>query len=106
MTDLITSETFNHLVDLAALELDTTQAEYLRRELNNQLNSIKELTAIPLDANLSPTIHGVTCDPQTTPPLREDEWKPFENPQAIINQAPQVTENYIIVPDIPHKTLE
>ena len=106
MTDLISPETFSHLVELAALELDPPQADYLRRELNNQLNAINELAAIPLDDKVSPTVHGISYDPQTAPPLREDRWEPFDDPQAIINQAPESAENYIIVPDIPHKTLE
>ena len=33
-------------VDLAALELDAKQAEYLRKQLNNQLKAIHELEAI------------------------------------------------------------
>ena len=106
MTDLITPETFDHLVELAALELDDNQAEYLRRELNTQLRSINELAAIPLDASLPPSLHGVPYSSQTRPPLRLDEWKPFPDPQAIINQAPLVSENYFVVPDIPHQTLE
>jgi len=106
MTDLITPETFTHLVELAALELDENQAEYLRRELNNQLKSISELAAIPLDASLPPSVHGVPYTSQTRPPLRCDEWIPFLNSQTIINQAPQVSENCIVVPDIPHRTLE
>jgi Asp-tRNA(Asn)/Glu-tRNA(Gln) amidotransferase C subunit len=34
MSEEITPEVFNHLVTLAALELDEKQAAYLRRELN------------------------------------------------------------------------
>ena len=49
MSDPITPEIFAHLVDLAALELSPEEAEYLRRQLNNQLKAIHELEAIPLD---------------------------------------------------------
>ena len=59
MTDQITPELFSHLVELAALELDPTQAEYLRHELNNQLKAIHELEAIPLDEKILPALHGV-----------------------------------------------
>ena len=37
MTEEITRELFDKLVDLAALELDEEEAEYIRRQLNDQL---------------------------------------------------------------------
>jgi hypothetical protein len=40
MSDQITVELFDHLVRLAALELSSQEAEYLRHELNNQLKAI------------------------------------------------------------------
>ena len=40
MSDEIDISTFEHLVELAALELDGAQSEYLRRQLNNQLKAI------------------------------------------------------------------
>jgi len=106
MTDQISSEIFNHLVDLAALELDATEAEYLRRQLNNQLKAIHELEAIPLDADLAITSHGVPYTAASSPALREDVWQPFPKPERILGQAPQFEYGYIIVPDIPHITLE
>ena len=59
MKNIITPETFEHLVDLAALEMDTEHGEYLRGELNNQLNAIHELEAIPLEGEIAVTSHGV-----------------------------------------------
>lgn len=106
MKDIITPEVFDHLITLAALEVDAAQAEYLRRELNNQLEALGELEAIPLDDSLPPASHGVPYTPQTSPALRSDDWQPCENPQRIIEQAPQVEEGYIVVPDIPHTTLK
>ena len=49
MPEEITREIFDHLVDLAALEMDEEEADYLRKELNNQLNAIHELEAIEFD---------------------------------------------------------
>lgn len=106
MTDQITPEIFTHLVDLAALELTADQGEYLRRELNNQLKSIHELEAIPLDADVPISLHGVSYPAAISPALREDEWLPYADSQSIINQAPQTADGYIVVPDIPHTTLE
>jgi aspartyl-tRNA(Asn)/glutamyl-tRNA(Gln) amidotransferase subunit C len=102
----ITREVFDHLVKLAAIQLNEEQAQYLLRELNHQLQSIHELEAIPLNDDLPITTHGVPYTEITRPMLREDEWQPFNNPLQIIDQAPQSENGYIAVPDIPHTTLE
>jgi aspartyl/glutamyl-tRNA(Asn/Gln) amidotransferase C subunit len=106
MTDEITREVFDHIVDLAALELDPEEAEYLRKELNNQLKAVHELEAIPLGSETRITSHGVPYTPYITPEIRDDEWIPFPDPESIIDQAPETEDNYIVVPDIPHKELE
>ena len=106
MTDEITPELFEHLVDLAAFAFDPQEAKYLRRELNNQLRAIHQLAAVPLDEGLPPAAHGVEYTPKTSQGLREDTWDPFEDPDAILAQAPQTEDRYFIVPDIPHTTLE
>ena len=106
MTDQITPELFNHLVQLAALELTPEESEYLRGQLNNQLKAIHELEAIPLDENLPVTSHGVPYTPWISQPPREDAWQACENPDEILAQAPQIEDDYIIVPDIPHTKLD
>ncbi len=106
MNELITQETFAHLVDLAALQLDAAEAEYLRQQLNNQLNAIHELEAIPLDDDVQVTSHGVPYTPEISSTPREDVWQPYPNPEEILAQAPDVAEGYIVVPEIPHTNLE
>jgi aspartyl-tRNA(Asn)/glutamyl-tRNA(Gln) amidotransferase subunit C len=106
MSEEINQETFEHLVDLAALELIPGEGDYLRQELNKQLKSIHELEAIPLDTDVSITSHGVAYTRQISQAIRQDEWLPCENPAEIIAAAPQVEDGYIVVPDIPHTTLE
>ena len=106
MTETIDRETFDHLVQLAALELRSDEAEYLLRELNNQLNVIRELEAIPLDADIPITSHGVPYTKAISQPPRTDEWLPYDDPAGILAQAPQTDDGYIVVPDIPHTTLE
>jgi aspartyl/glutamyl-tRNA(Asn/Gln) amidotransferase C subunit len=113
MTEQITPEIFEHLVALAALELSPAEAEYLRRQLNNQLKAIHELEAIPLAADTPVTSHGVPYTPETTPPIREDElaFAPAAEhsaqtiSEAILAQAPESDERYIVVPEIPHTEL-
>ena len=106
MNELINKETFSHLVDLAALQLDLDEAEYLRQQLNNQLNAIRELEAIPLEEDVPITSHGVPYTPEISPTPREDTWYPYPNPEDIIGQAPEADDGYIVVPDIPHTNLE
>jgi aspartyl/glutamyl-tRNA(Asn/Gln) amidotransferase C subunit len=106
MKDPITPEIFAHLVDLAALELEPTQSEYLRLQLNHQLKAISELEAIPLEIGLEVTAHGVPYTQEISPAPREDNWKPYPEPGAIIHQAPATDDGYIVVPEIPHTTLK
>jgi len=67
MSEQITVEIFDHLVDLAALELSADQAEYLRRQLNNQLKAIHELETIPLDEDIPISLHGVPYEAAKAP---------------------------------------
>ena len=106
MTEKINVETFEHLVELAALALSEDEAAYLRRELNKQLDAVDELAAIPLDDDLALTAHGVPYTAATSPAMRTDDWQPSDNPEEIIAQAPQTNSGFIVVPDIPHTDLD
>ncbi len=106
MTDEITPELFEHLVELAALELSVEEGEYLRRQLNNQLMAIHELQAIPLDPATPIASHGVPYTPETSAHIREDILKSYPDPAKLLEGAPDVQENYIVVPDIPHQSLK
>jgi aspartyl-tRNA(Asn)/glutamyl-tRNA(Gln) amidotransferase subunit C len=106
MPEEITPELFNHLVELAALELDPMEAEYLRRELNNQLASIHTLAAIPLPKDIEPAARGVPYPIEISALLREDAHIPYDNVKAILAQAPEMDDGYIVVPEIPHEELE
>lgn len=106
MADKISPEIFDHLVELAALELDAKEAEYLRRELNNQLKAIEELAAVPLDASTPVASHGVSYTADIRPLLRGDETVNSGVAAEIIAQAPETSVGYIVVPKIPHEDLE
>ena len=105
MSEEITKELFDKLVTLAALELSEEEAEYLRQELNNQLKSVAELAAIPLDADTQAAAHGVPYTPDTSQPVREDKHDPYKDPKGILGQAPESEDGYFIVPEIPHEEL-
>lgn len=106
MTDEITPEIFDRLVELVAFTFDPQEAESLREELNKQLRAIQYLTTFTVDDNIPMASYGGPYPPANCPPLREDDWEPFENPQEILAQAPEVEDGYIIVPDIPHTELD
>ena len=106
MTDQITKELFDHLVRLAALELDAQEAEYLRGQLNNQLKAIHELESTPVAPNTPIAAHGVPYTADNSQSARPDLWQPDPDPQKILDQAPEIDERYIIVPEIPHTDLE
>jgi aspartyl-tRNA(Asn)/glutamyl-tRNA(Gln) amidotransferase subunit C len=106
MTDQITPEIFDHLVDLAALQLNPDQAEYLRKQLNNQLKAIHELEAIPLEGDIPISLHGVPYSENNSALPREDVWVKYPDAQQIMGQAPQVEDNTFVVPDIPHQALK
>jgi aspartyl-tRNA(Asn)/glutamyl-tRNA(Gln) amidotransferase subunit C len=106
MTDEITPELFEHLVELAALELSTDEGDYLRKQLNNQLKAIHELEAIPLDPSTPVASHGVPYGLKTSPAIREDILVPYPDPGRLLSGAPETEDNYIVVPDIPHQDLK
>lgn len=106
MTDDISPELFQHLVELAALELSLEEGEYLRRQMNNQLVAIKELVAISVEDEIPIVARGITYTPEMKPPNRKDEWIPFFEPGKLIDQAPEAEDGYIVVPEIPHKDLD
>jgi aspartyl-tRNA(Asn)/glutamyl-tRNA(Gln) amidotransferase subunit C len=106
MSESISKGTFDHLVDLAALELETEEADYLLAEMNKQIKSIHELEQIPIDEKTPPARHGVPFPAAICPPLREDEVGIYPNADDLLKQAPSVEERYILVPDIPHTELE
>lgn len=106
MSDEITPELFNHLVELAALELNPDEAEYLRRELNNQLKAIHELEAIPLDSQTPVASHGVPYTPATSPAIRDDVIQSHPDPTRLLRTAPETADGYIVVPEIPHQELK
>ncbi len=106
MSDEISPELFSHLVELAALELTADEAEYLRRQLNNQLKAIHELETIPLDPQTPVASHGVSYTASSSPSLRPDTLSPYPNPARLLMGAPETEDGYIIVPDSPKQDLK
>ena len=106
MDERISKEDFQRLAELASLELPEEEAEYLRKELNNQMISIEVLESIPIDADTSTAAHGLPYNNQNSPLPREETAKEDPHRQAILDQAPELEDGYIVVPDISHQELE
>lgn len=105
MSEQITRAVFDHLVELAALELAEKEAEYIRGQLNNQLKAIHELEAIPLDESTPIASRGVPYTESTSPALRPDRVISHPEPARLLQGAPETEGGYIVVPEIPHQDL-
>ncbi len=106
MIEKISPEDFKRLADLASLELPPDEAEYLRKELNNQMLSIEVLESIPIDAKTGTAAHGIPYDDMNSASPREDISHPDPNREEILKQAPELEDGYIVVPDISHEELD
>ena len=106
MTDKISPEDFDRLTVLASLELPAEEAEYLRKELNNQMLSIEVLESIPIDAEIRTAAHGIPYDELNSAIPREDISRKDLNREEILKQAPELEDGYIVVPDISHEELD
>jgi aspartyl-tRNA(Asn)/glutamyl-tRNA(Gln) amidotransferase subunit C len=106
MPEAITPEIFQKLVRLASLDVGEAEGEYLRQQLNNQLSSVAELEAIPLDEDIQVTSHGVAYSPEITPEMRADEHTPYKKPEKIVGNAPESEDGYFVVPNIPIEGLD
>jgi len=102
----ISKDLFDHLVDLAALQLNQQESKYIFIQLNHQLSAIQELKAIDIDPDVPIALHGVPYPVKRSPALRSDKVESCEDSSAILSEAPQLEDGYIVVPDIPHTTLE
>ena len=104
MKEEIDDGLFRRLVELAALELTEEEAVYLRAQLNQQLNVVHEMDAIPVEMDVEISAHGVPYTEANSPALRPDEINP--KPRLDLGSiAPQFRDDYIIVPETPHTKL-
>ncbi len=106
MASKITPEDFQRLADLASLDLPEHEAEYLRRELNNQMVSIEVLESIPIEAGIDAAAHGLPYTEDNSALPREDLSRQDPHRQEILDQAPELEDGYIVVPDISHQELD
>ena len=102
---MISQDIFDELVRSAAIELQPEERTELFRELNSQMEIIRQLDAIPLDDMLPPVVHGNPYPPHVRCDLRQDEWIPFDNAAGILAQAPVSKDRCFVSPDVPHQRI-
>ena len=81
------------------------EAEDIRREMNRQMDVIRQLEGIPLDEKLPSVIHGNPYPPEIRCGLREDVPVFFDHASEIITQAPAHRDGFIIAPEIEHQRI-
>lgn len=106
MNEKITPEVFQRLADLASLELEKEEAEYLRQELNHQLVSVEVLEGISIAEEVETAAHGIPYTAENSAPPRPDQARMDPHRRAILEEAPEVEDGYLVVPDISHEELE
>jgi aspartyl-tRNA(Asn)/glutamyl-tRNA(Gln) amidotransferase subunit C len=106
MADKISGDDFKHLAELASLELSENEAEYLRKELNNQMVSIEVLESIPIEADTGTAAHGVPYSDYNSSVPRKDISYKDPHREDILTQTPELEDGYIVVPDISHEELD
>lgn len=101
----ITPELFEYLAELAAIELSPDEAEYLRRELNQQLKAVEELERIDIPDDIPPAARGVPYPAENRAALRADHPVASDLAAALLAGGPDSEDGYFIVPEIPHQDL-
>ncbi|MCC7128827.1 MAG: hypothetical protein IT297_00375 [Anaerolineae bacterium] len=105
MNQEINQEFFDHLVQLAELQLEPEEAEYMHEQLNKQLQSVAVLQSIPVDPDTPPAVHSIPYPPEVSQPTRADRWEPTPEPRRILELAPETQDGYIVAPHTPHTEL-
>lgn len=102
-TPEITREILDQLIKLAQFDLTPQRKDYLQRELNKQreaLEKIDEAIAEIEAADLDPAMmtHATVFTETNRSPLREDIVRPFEDNEALLDNAPRIKDRHFAVP--------
>ena len=69
-------------------------------------SGIEVLESIPIDADTGAAAHGVPYSDYNSPVPRQEVSQKDPHRNAILNQAPELEDGYIVVPDISHEELD
>lgn len=91
----ITKEEVKKIAHLARLEFSEEEIVAFSEELSKILNYFEELKTVDT-SRVEPTFHPY----KKKTPLREDEVKPFDNMEGLLENAPELKETSIVVPKV------
>ena len=103
--EVIDKNLFDELALTGEIGMDPEEAEDIRREMNRQMDVIRQLEGIPLDDSLPPVIRGNPYPPEIRCGLREDIPVKFDNAAEIVAQAPRRQDGWIVSPDVEHQRI-
>ena len=91
----VTKKDVEYVADLARLSFSEEQKEALIHDLNSVLGYMEKLNGLDTDA-VDIIVNPVYIENK----FREDEIKPSMSEKDVIKNAPQVLEEYIVVPKV------
>jgi aspartyl-tRNA(Asn)/glutamyl-tRNA(Gln) amidotransferase subunit C len=91
----ITRKEVDYVARLARLELNEAQEERLTSQLNKVLEYMERLNEIDTDG-VEPYSHAIP----NHDPFREDEVRPSLPKEVSLDNAPQKTEDFFVVPKV------
>ena len=91
----ISEETVRHLADLASLKLSPDEVARMQRDLDAILEYVDKLSQLDTD-DVAPTAHVLDI----ATPYRPDEVKGVLAVEEVVRNAPEHTENAMVVPKV------
>jgi aspartyl-tRNA(Asn)/glutamyl-tRNA(Gln) amidotransferase subunit C len=95
----ITREDVLHVAALAHLELTEAEVETYARQLSDILTYMEKLSQLDI-SSVEPLAQVLFAAAGTNPSLREDEPRPCDVGQAMLERAPDARKPYFRVPRV------
>lgn len=91
----ISDDEIDHLADLARLDLGEEKKDELEDDLNEILDLAEKIQELDTD-DVEPTNHVLPLNDVT----REDEVRDGTDPQDVLEEAPESSDGYFVVPKV------
>lgn len=91
----ITDDEIKHLSELARLDLQKEERENLKGDLDEILNLAEKIQEVDTE-NVEPTYHALPLTDVTRP----DEPRDSDDPQKLLEHAPESSDGYFVVPKV------
>ncbi len=81
--------------ELAQIRLEDHEVDVLAQEVSQMVSYFEKMMEVPVDS-LEPTTHALLKKNR----LRNDNNNPFNNPDDILEQAPDLEDRFICIPNV------